>query len=54
MKGYHGTMRHYLDLVTISGKVHRRQSRMTRICIVLAVVSGICTVWAWLICTFGG
>ena len=37
MKGYHGTMRHYLDLVTISGKVHRRQSRMTRICIVLAV-----------------
>ena len=30
-------MKHYLDLVSISSKVHRRQSRMTRICIVLAV-----------------
>lgn len=30
-------MKHYLDLVPISNKVHRRQSRMTRICIVLAV-----------------
>lgn len=53
MKGYHGTMRHYLDLVTISGKVHRRQSRMTRICIVLAVFL-VSVLFAWLICTFGG
>ncbi len=30
-------MRSYLSLVPISAKVHRRQSRMTRICIVLAV-----------------
>lgn len=30
-------MKKYLDLVPISAKVHRRQSRMTRICIVLAV-----------------
>lgn len=30
-------MKHYLDLVSISNKVHRRQSCMTRICIVLAV-----------------
>ena len=30
-------MKHYLDLVSISAGVHRRQSRMTRICIVLAV-----------------
>lgn len=30
-------MKHYLDLVPISNKVHHRQSRMTRICIVLAV-----------------
>lgn len=30
-------MKHYLNLVSISNKVHRRQSRMTRICIVLAV-----------------
>lgn len=30
-------MRNYLDLIPISGKVHRRQSRMTRICIMLAV-----------------
>ena len=30
-------MRHYLNLVSISNKVHHRQSRMTRICIVLAV-----------------
>ncbi len=37
MKDGAGPMKHYLDLVKISGKVHRRQSRMTRICIVLAV-----------------
>lgn len=30
-------MRNYLSLVPISAKVHRRQSRMTRICIILAV-----------------
>lgn len=30
-------MQNYLDLIPISGKVHCRQSRMTRICIVLAV-----------------
>lgn len=30
-------MRHYLDLVSISSKVHRKKSRMTRMCIVLAV-----------------
>lgn len=30
-------MRHYLDLVPISAKVHRKQSKMTRICIILAV-----------------
>lgn len=30
-------MRSYLSLVPISAKVHRRQSRMTRICIILAV-----------------
>ena len=30
-------MKHYLDLVGISSKVRRRQSRMTRLCIVLAV-----------------
>ncbi len=30
-------MNHYLQLVPISGKVHKKQSRMTRICIVLAV-----------------
>lgn len=30
-------MKSYLELVSISGKVHRRQSRMTRICIILAV-----------------
>lgn len=36
-------MRHYLDLVRISAKVRRRQSRMTHICIILAVflVAGI-------------
>ncbi len=27
----------YLSLIPISAKVHRRQSRMTRICIILAV-----------------
>lgn len=30
-------MRSYLSLVPISAKVHKRQSRMTRICIILAV-----------------
>ena len=29
--------RHYLDLVPISAKVHRKQSRMSIFCIVLAV-----------------
>ncbi len=30
-------MKSYLDLISISTKVHKKQSRMTRICIVLAV-----------------
>ena len=30
-------MKSYLSLVPISAKVHRRQSRMTRVCIILAV-----------------
>ena len=30
-------MKSYLSLVPISAKVHRHQSRMTRICIILAV-----------------
>lgn len=30
-------MKHYLNLVPISAKVHKKQSRMTRICIILAV-----------------
>lgn len=30
-------MKHYLDLVPISAKVHRRQSRMTVLCIVISV-----------------
>ena len=30
-------MKSYLSLIPISAKVHRRQSRMTRICIILAV-----------------
>lgn len=30
-------MKHYLNLVSISAKVHRKQNRMTRFCIVLAV-----------------
>ena len=30
-------MRSYLSLVPISARVHKRQSRMTRMCIVLAV-----------------
>lgn len=36
-------MKHYLDLVPISAKVHKKHSRMTRICIILAVflVTGI-------------
>ena len=31
-------MKHYLKLVPISTKIHRKQSRMTRICITLAVI----------------
>lgn len=30
-------MKHYLDLISISAKQHRKQDRMTRLCIVLAV-----------------
>lgn len=30
-------MKHYLDLVPIAEKVHRKQSRMSVICIVLSV-----------------
>jgi putative ABC transport system permease protein len=30
-------MKHYLELVPISAKAHKKQSRMTRLCIVLAV-----------------
>lgn len=30
-------MKKYLDLVSISAKIHRKQSRMTRLCIILAV-----------------
>lgn len=30
-------MKSYLNLVPISAKVHRRQNRMTRICIILAI-----------------
>lgn len=30
-------MKHYLDLVPVSAQVHRRQSRLTRLCIVLSV-----------------
>ena len=30
-------MKHYLDLVKISARQHRKQNRMTRLCIVLAV-----------------
>lgn len=30
-------MKHYLDLIQISAKQHRKQSRMTRLCIILAV-----------------
>lgn len=30
-------MRRYLDLVPISAKIHRKQSKMTRVCITLAV-----------------
>lgn len=30
-------MKHYLDLIPLSARLHRRQSRMTRICIFLAV-----------------
>ncbi len=30
-------MKHYLELIPISAKVHKKQSKMTRICIILAV-----------------
>ena len=30
-------MKHYLDLVSISAKVHRKQNRMSIFCIILAV-----------------
>lgn len=30
-------MKHYLNLVPVSARVHKKQSRMTRICIILAV-----------------
>ena len=30
-------MKHYLDLIPISAKIHRKQSRMTRLCIVMSV-----------------
>ena len=30
-------MKHYLKLIPISAKIHRKQSKMTRICIILAV-----------------
>ena len=30
-------MKHYLDLIPISAKVHRKQTRMTRLCIVISV-----------------
>ena len=30
-------MKHYLDLIPLSARIHSRQSRMTRICIILAV-----------------
>ena len=31
-------MKHYLKLVPISAKIHHKQSKMTRICITLAVL----------------
>lgn len=36
-------MKHYLDLIPLSARIHRRQTRMTRLCILLAVflVTGI-------------
>ena len=30
-------MKRYLDLIPISAKIHKKQSKMTRVCIVLAV-----------------
>ena len=30
-------MKHYLDLIAISAGRHKKQTRMTRLCIVLAV-----------------
>ena len=30
-------MKHYLDLIPISARLHRKQTRMTRLCIVLSV-----------------
>ena len=45
-------MKHYLDLVPISAKVHRKQSRMSIFCIVLAVflVTTILCMAALLVC----
>lgn len=31
-------MKHYLKLVPISAKIHHKQSKMTRICITLALI----------------
>ena len=33
-------MKHYLDLIPISAKQRKHQSRMTRFCIILAVFFG--------------
>ncbi|MCM1327727.1 MAG: ABC transporter permease [Bacteroidales bacterium] len=44
-------MRSYLSLVPISAHVHRRQSRMTRVCIILAVflITSLCSIAdAWI------
>ena len=30
-------MKHYLDLIPVSAKIHRRQTRMTRWCIMISV-----------------
>ena len=43
-------MKHYLDLVPISVKIHRKQSRMSIFCIVLAVFL-VTTILAWQICS---
>ena len=38
-------MKHYLDLVPISVKIHRKQSRMSIFCIVLGGISGYYNFW---------